>query len=237
MIEGLFSDWNFFKTVFEKEISLIYHSNEQKFDSKGIHGRRHIVRSLIFSEVFINFYQSHVGADLNLEMIRMAISFHDSGRKANGPDFWENESAEKCYSFLKKFGYSDSYAISLSDSIRKNRNTLYESELIIEKQIINDVDVLEILRLYLGFENPIEFLQLDELGFLSNYQSSSPELFEEWVTIRSSFIFEALQFIKETEDLELGFDSENVFDLFINILRSKPRIYKLLTKWFPWDQI
>jgi hypothetical protein len=235
MIERLFSEWYFFKTVFEKEISPIYHLNEQKFDSKGIHGIRHIIRSLIFSEVLINFYQCHVKSDLNLERIRIAISFHDSGRKSNGPDFWENESAEKCYSFLKKFGYSDSYAISLSDPIKKNKGFPNKNESIIEQQIINDVDVLEILRLYLGFENPTEFLQLEELSFLSNYQTSSPEFFEKWLTIRHCFIFEALQFIQETEDLELGFDSENVFDLFVGILRSKPRIYKLLNKWFPWD--
>jgi len=72
-----------------------YHQHELPggFDHQiGLHGRGHICRAFIFSEVMANI-MSERGYQINRAALAMGIVGHDSGRDKNGPDSEEMENS------------------------------------------------------------------------------------------------------------------------------------------------
>lgn len=132
-----------FLNIFSTRILLIYEEHEKKFDFFSVHGRIHVSRALIFAEIMSRFYCDNYKIDIDFDAVRYAISFHDSGRQANGPDRWESDSADNCYDFLKKnnfLGKGSDYGSYVASLIEKHGNWD------IHKKIVHDADVLEIMR-------------------------------------------------------------------------------------------
>ena len=117
MKQSIYNNWEGFKEIFKKEILPIYEKHENDFDYFGLHGKKHITRSIIFSEIMTRFYAPIVKEALDFKSIRMAVSFHDAGREGNGKDIWEKQSAELCYQYLMKSGEGENYAHLVANSI------------------------------------------------------------------------------------------------------------------------
>ena len=109
--------WDEFKNIFKNEILPIYEKHEQDFDYLGIHGIKHITRSIIFGEIITRFYEVEVEEKIDFNGIRMAISFHDAGREGNGKDLWESQSTELCFQYLLKSGEPEFYSRLVADTI------------------------------------------------------------------------------------------------------------------------
>ncbi len=127
---------HFFITIFEKEIAPYYQAHEQTFDLESFHGRFHILRCLFLVDKLDRFYRS-VGLNYDVDRAYYAVLFHDIARQGNGWDEWEEDSAERCYSYLLSIGKSEEEARSISQLILK------EKPFTLEGQILYDVDVLE----------------------------------------------------------------------------------------------
>jgi hypothetical protein len=138
------------------------------------------------------FYK--LGKKIDFNAIRYAVSFHDSGRQANGIDRWERDSARNCfvclYNKTKDLDYSD-YVSSL---IRKDKSSD------INKNIVYDADVLEIMRPCCGHG--------DRDGFNSNFLLFMKDK-EEYQDIRSNLIEDAWKLIEYTEDNTYLFKNNN----------------------------
>ena len=93
--------WEAFCVELQSNILPLYEQHEKTFDFSGIHGRLHICRALIFAEFMIRYYAKNYTILPDYNAIRYATAFHDSGRKGNGTDIWESESAIKCSDYLK----------------------------------------------------------------------------------------------------------------------------------------
>lgn len=61
--------------------------------------------------------------EVDLATIFFAVAFHDSGRKADGRDVWEHESARNAYYYMRELGYSIEYAANVAKIIVKNEET------------------------------------------------------------------------------------------------------------------
>jgi hypothetical protein len=69
-----------------------YRAHEASFDETGVHGLAHASRVFIFGTVLGNIMRER-GATVDMTAMTCAASAHDSGRQANGPDLWEEDSA------------------------------------------------------------------------------------------------------------------------------------------------
>jgi len=156
--------WKEFLNVFANHILPVYEEHENKFDFFSVHGRIHVSRALIFAEVMSRFYSDNYGTDIDFDAVRYAISFHDSGRQANGPDRWESDSADKCYDFLKEkdfLGKDSGYGSYVGSLIEKHGN--WDAH----KKIVHDADVLEIMRPTCG-HGGIDGFRRNALRFLGH---------------------------------------------------------------------
>jgi len=160
-------NWDIFKKDLEIKILPHYKHHESTFDPSGIHGRRHISRAIIFSELMARTYYE-IGLDIDFNGIRYAIAFHDAGRQGNGVDLWESDSADLCYKYLKSNNITEN-SYYVSRFIEKHGNWS------IDKQVVQDADVLEIMRVICGHGGRNGFLpdRLKFLGQNDNYISNN----------------------------------------------------------------
>lgn len=174
--------WETFIETLQNDILPLYRKHEQTFDPMGTHGRMHICRSIILAECMAHLYSQFVNVDRFA--IRYAVAFHDSGRQGNGVDIWERDSAQKCLKYLQRFSIDRERCEWISSLIVKDTGSLD-----INKQIANDADTLEILRLI-----DVERFKRDRLQF----GQGIPQLAE----LREQLIEEALQLIDITEKVK-----------------------------------
>jgi hypothetical protein len=203
--DGYQTSWNNFIVELEQKILPVYVQHERDFDPWGVHGRMHICRSVLFSEYMARFYRETLSAEVDLYAVRVATAFHDSGRRANGPDRWEKESQGNCLAYIKSSGswpeHAD-YPAYVAGLIEKQQT----GEL--AKQIVYDADVIEIMRPCCG-HGGIEGFKREFLHFLGSRDVLARNL-PDASRLRESFVEEAWRWIDETE-------------------RFKPRLFKSLT--------
>lgn len=170
----------------------IYLRHEQSFDMYSIHGRMHICRNLIFSETMLRYYLSETHQTPNPDEVRYAVAFHDAGRQGNGRDLWEADSAKLCEEYLMKMGWTQADSNRASSHITKS-----EERWTLEKRIVHDADILDIMRPICGHGGRAGFRERI-LNFLG--PKDAPGVRNELV--RSQLIEEAWRFIQITENLK-----------------------------------
>lgn len=212
MIENI-QNWNVFIEDFSENILPIYEKNENKFDSHGIHGRRHISRSIIFSEFMSRFFLD-INEHTNLTPIRYAVAFHDSGRQRNGIDLWENDSAKNCLEYLKQKGYEIKYCEYISSLIPKKNGFSDDN-----KNIVIDADVLEIMRPLCG-HGGLQGFNPKFFNFLSNEKK-----FED---IRNNLMLDAWYFIIYTENNAKLFNDNNCLYNMIDYIENNKKKFEVL---------
>lgn len=200
------NNWNNFIQEFSEKILPIYENHEKNFDKYQIHGRLHIARSLIFSEYIARFYYETLKmSEIDFMSIRYAVAFHDSGRQGNGIDLWENDSAEICKSYLSKKYDSNFCDFTSSLIIKKNITTN------INKKIVTDADVLDIMRPVCGHGGIYGF-NPKYLSFLKDnliYQK-----------IRNNLINDAWKLIEYTENNKQLFNENNHLYKLLEIINT-----------------
>lgn len=218
--------WLAFQPTLASEILPLYHAHEQTFDSMGLHGRRHITRSLIFAEAMARFYY-HLGKTcIDFEGLRVAVAFHDAGREGNGPDYWEKDSARLCEDYLLKQGKSAYYAAATSSMILQKKSTItsYTS------QVVYDADVLEIMRLFVNTKAGYKKFRDSELLFLKDLPNTSDFA---TLRLRKQLMNEAWAFVLETERMRKPLDNHQFlpvyFDKIINHQHRYPRLHQFLS--------
>lgn len=180
----------------EETILPIYSEHEKHFDPTSIHGRLHICRALVFAETMSNFYTAR-GKPTEGYAVRTAVAFHDSGRKDNGIDYWEHDSAALCREYLlhtspfrdtfqRLPGRADWIASLISGDGTPS----------LEKQILHDADVLEYMRLFNGDIWKDQFKQ-ECLLFASKQDPWMAEGIDS-AAVRHALIQEAWEFITLT---------------------------------------
>ena len=135
------ASWELFIDEFERKILPFYREHELKFDRYGVHGRMHICRSVMMAEWMARFYQTHTPTVIDFFAVRTAVAFHDSGRRANGVDLWESDSASNCVGYVVEVAGRSDYAQSVGALIEKKKESADPL-----KKIVQDADVLEIMR-------------------------------------------------------------------------------------------
>lgn len=135
------ASWELFIDELEQKILPFYRQHEFKFDLYGVHGRMHICRSVMLAEWMARFYRTHTRAAIDFFAVRVAVAFHDSGRRANGVDLWESDSALNCARYVDETTGASDYADDLGALIEKKNKSADPL-----KKIVQDADVLEIMR-------------------------------------------------------------------------------------------
>ncbi len=120
-----------------------YEQHEQSFDPQGIHGREHVCRCLIYSHAMANYVESQ-GVPVNRHALYRATLLHDAGRKRNGADVFEADSAAKAREYMKRQGITDQqYLDHLGRAIDKKSA---KGAATVESMILNSADSLDIMR-------------------------------------------------------------------------------------------
>jgi len=219
-------EWNDFLNELDKSILNIYKKHENSFDEYGIHGRRHISRSIIFSEFMSRFYTKELGKDIDFNAIRYAVSFHDSGRKGSGIDLWEDDSANNCLKYLLENSFYDEDKCKyISSLISKNLTND------INHNIVYDSDVLDIMRPCCG-HGELDNFRRSELRFLGQKDNfSNYQLYEE---IREELILDAWKLIEYTEYNDVLFNTNENNQLYsmINIINKNKLNFNIFHKYF-----
>jgi len=217
--------WPAFITDLQEKILPIYEEHEKTFDPFGVHGRIHICRSVIFAEWMARFYNARASIDIDFYAVRVASAMHDSGRRANGVDLWESESASKCVRYVENHspypqnaGYPD-YVGGLIGKQPENDTC---------KWIVRDADVLEIMRPCCG-RGGVDGFRRKFLYFAGERDPVAAALPDAEV-IREELIQEAWRWISETERIKLSFsNSATFFECLLDKLgQEKPR-YPMLS--------
>lgn len=218
-------DWDKFTEDLSENILPLYQHHESTFDKYGVHGRLHISRAVLLSEFMARFYYNEFNRDIEFTGIRYAIAFHDSGRQGNGVDLWESDSAKNCYNYLLSKGDDDNYSDYVSQFIEKN------GWWDVDKQIVQDADVLEIMRPCCGHNGRDGFMT-DRLRFLSSKDFMSRIDVKPYINVRNNLIEDAWKFIEYTEDNRQLFNNKENNHLYtmIEILEKNKNDYTILGK-------
>jgi hypothetical protein len=135
------ASWELFIDELERKILPFYRQHELNFDRYGVHGQMHICRSVMMAEWMARFYRARTQAVIDFFAVRVAVAFHDSGRRANGVDLWESDSASNCVRYVVEAVGASDYAHSVGVLIEKKKTSPDPL-----KKIVQDADVLEIMR-------------------------------------------------------------------------------------------
>lgn len=138
---GHLASWQPFIDELEQKILPFYLQHELKFDPFGVHGRMHICRSVMMAEWMARFYRARTQTAVDFFAVRVAVAFHDSGRRGNGVDLWESDSASNCVDYVIEAVGVDYYAYDVGALIEKEKKSADPL-----KKIVQDADVLEIMR-------------------------------------------------------------------------------------------
>jgi hypothetical protein len=231
MIKNI-EDWDKFTKDLSENILPLYQHHENTFDKYGIHGRLHISRAVLFAEFMSRFYFNEFDRDIEFTGIRYAIAFHDSGRQGNGMDIWESDSSKNCYNYLLSKGYDDNYSDYVSHFIEKT------GWMDVDKQIVQDADVLEIMRPCCYHGGRDGFMP-DRLKFLTSTWSKKPanvryleDHVKRVIDVRNNLIEDSWKFIKYTEDNKQLFNNNENNHLYtmIDILEKNRNDYSVLNQ-------
>ena len=174
--------WPEFLIDLHDDILPVYRRHEQTFDPHGTHGRMHICRALVFAEFMLRYYASHTSLRPDVEAVRYATAFHDSGRQGNGFDRWERDSAHLCREYLEsRMGIEE--ARTVGELIVKEGDPRGWS---LEKRIAHDADCLEIMRIttLLGFlKSELYFLGKPDPAEIRNRPVRGALIREAWAFI------------------------------------------------------
>ena len=216
--------WMDFQPVIANKVLPIYQQHEKSFDLFGLHGRRHITRSLIWAELMGRFYY-HLGeTDIDFYGIHAAVAFHDAGRAANGRDIWESQSAQICKDFLLEQGKTDYYATTISNTILHKKQDITSKT----SQIIYDADVLEILRLFVNTKNGLKKFRQNEWLFLNHPTLDNGTSNTNYNSIRAQFLEEVWQFILETERMKNRPNNQQFLPFYMSEILQNPHRFPLL---------
>jgi hypothetical protein len=218
------ASWESFIDELEGKILPFYRQHELKFDSYGVHGRMHICRSVMVAEWMARFYNSLTQIDFFA--VRAAVAFHDSGRRGNGVDLWESDSAANCFRYVVEDSGDGDYALGVSALIEKKKKSADPL-----KKIVQDADVLEIMRPCCGHGGLAGFRR----QFL-HFGGSDDLLTRECPGIaeqREALVQEAWRWIQSTEPLKavLAVSPAYMRDLLQHLERQRsqfPLISELL---------
>ncbi len=215
--------WDAFLIELKSEILPVYYRHETTFDTYSIHGRMHICRCLLFSEFMMRYHHQHIAPIDRPVWVRYAVAFHDSGREGNGIDIWEPDSARLCATYLAN-GPLREDANAIGQLITKGGYGDYG----IEKRMVHDADVLDIMRPVCGHGGR-EGFRKSALRFLSRERTGDPERIS---AIRDTLIEEAWHFIQVTEDLKFTiFESADYMNDVADVMRRDRSQYPLLTEY------
>src|SRR5215213_7975797 len=117
------ASWELFVDELEQKILPFYFQHELNFDRYGVHGRMHICRSVMFAEWMARFYPAHTQTAINFFAVRVAVAFHDSGRRANGVDLWESDSAANCVRYVVDSVGASDYSHGVGALIEKKKKS------------------------------------------------------------------------------------------------------------------
>ena len=182
--------WPAFVTSFDAEIAPIYRGHEEDFDAPGIHGRMHVARCVLFAEFMARHYAAHRGTSVAMNDVRYATAFHDAARRANGPDFWDHESASMCGEYAARHPgrfSRDAGQIAALLAAKPDPGGCLEA------QIVHDADVLDIMRPCCGHGGRDGFRE-SALIFLGERDPCGSE-----DSLRARLIEEAWTFIQASE--------------------------------------
>ncbi len=194
------SDWSAFVAEVQERILPRYKEHEKTFDPFGAHGRIHICRSVIFAEWMARTYAEHLPGSVDFYAIRVATAMHDVGRRANGPDLWENDSVRACREYVTEYGRRDGeYPQYVANLIDKRPSDD------VNKWIVHDADVLEIMRPCCG-HGGINGFKRDFLYF-----ACAPNQLPNAAELRENLIREAWEWIAETERIKLKLFNSSTF--------------------------
>ncbi len=201
------TNWDEFLSELRIAILPLYGEHERTFDHHSIHGRMHICRCLLFSEFMCRYYYENTRLAPRVSWIRYAVAFHDSGRKGNGPDIWEADSYAQCVQYLLGKDYARDDAEAIGGLITKDGGLWG-----LEKRIVHDADVLDIMRPCCGHGGKMGFRER-ALRFLG---PRDDPLARDPIT-RLALIDEAWELIEATEEVKPTLQSSN--DYMADVLR------------------
>ncbi len=204
---SLSSSFALFVQEFELEILPIYKEHEETFDSIGVHGRMHASRVVIFAEVMAGYLRENQGVQVDIDLLRRVAALHDSGRKANGPDLWESDSAKMIESHLTKKGVDSEIAKSASEMVIHGKDT----DLPIEQMLFSSADCIDIMRPCCGHGGIGDFKK-GYLLFLNDCKNGSlaakfrDDLIREaWILFQNQKIVSFLKLTSQTVAIWQGY--------------------------------
>lgn len=221
------ASWELFIDELEQKILPFYLQHELRFDRYGVHGRMHICRSVMMAEWMARFYCARAQTKIDFFAVRVAVAFHDSGRRANGVDLWESDSASNCVRYVvEALGASD-YAHAVGALIEKKNKSADPL-----KKIVQDADVLEIMRPccghgglagfgreFLTFGGPNDLMARDVPGIAAH---------------REALVQEAWRWIQATEPLKASLTNSPAYmrDLLKHLEKQRLK-FPLLSDLLP----
>jgi hypothetical protein len=221
------ASWETFIDELERKILPFYRQHELKFDPFGVHGRMHICRSVMMAEWIARFYRTRTKSTIDFFAVRVAVAFHDSGRRGNGVDLWESDSASNCIDYILETVGVDEYAYSVGALIEKKKNSADPL-----KKIVQDADVLEIMRPCCGHGGLAGFRRqfLHFGGPDDSLLREVPGIAEQ----REALIQEAWRWIRSTEPLKGSLtDSPSYMRDLLKHLEKKRLEFPLLSDLLP----
>jgi len=156
---------DFSKTIYP-ELSELIENQQINYGLARIHGQRHIARCLIYADFYVQQFQL---SDDEALKVYFAICFHDLGREAEGEDYWTGRSGELAHTWLYNNGYVK-YANDVAQYILQKDNSNYD---VAGKNILHDVDCLDIMRPSTGRGGIIGFQSSYLIYFKNNYIQST----------------------------------------------------------------
>ncbi len=219
--DKILSSFNDFIKEFESEILPIYKHHEDGFDKIGIHGRLHVSRAVLFAELMARYLIAN-GQEVDLDLLRRTTGLHDSGRKANGIDKWEKESADILKEHLINKGMTEDEASEKSQMIVKKSNKHPSIEAI----LFSSADSVDIMRPCTGHGGRQGFNK-EYFLFLKGTESDSTEF-----QFREDFIEEAWLFIQETERMKkslVNAEDSGYIGTLLNVIRAGGEKYPILS--------
>lgn len=239
--------WKTFIDSLQREILPLYLEHELTFDPGGVHGRMHICRSVLFAEYMGRSYHERLSAGVvDFYAIRVATAFHDSGRRANGVDLWERESADNCLAYVRaqtRGLEGPDYPQYVAGLIRKDGDPGTLSKFArrwlgllrkpaagdLSRQVVYDADVLEIMRPCCG-HGGIRGFRRNRLHFAGTHDRLGLGLTAS-DGIREEFIQEAWRWITSTEVLKRKLKhSETYMDDLLGSMADARRSYPMLSR-------
>ncbi len=169
-----------------------YKEHEQTFDPTGIHGRRHISRALIYSNVLANIVREK-GGEVDSNALYTATALHDAGRQGNGTDMWEKDSAKVASDRLRERGLDNEDYLGLVEATIDSQSDPSMKSL--EGGILKSADSLDIIRVYgkEGYRDDLLWFQHHDMRIGEEAYMDRDD------ALRAKLVDEVAAFIEATE--------------------------------------